>query len=570
MSPSGEGAPTPPGDAALGEYERAKFDLADLLRALPWTAARAEPLRALFARLAEDRFNLVVVGRFSRGKSSLMNALLGRAWLPTGILPLTSVITAVSHGSEPGVVLHHVHTSLTTELPLAALEAHVTERGNPGNRERVRVAEVRLPAELLRRGFHFVDTPGLGSSIRENTLTTEGFLPEADALLLVTGFDSPLSAEELAVLQSARNGGRSVFVAVNKADMASEAERREVLAHLDHQLRAGLGNLMPLVLSVSARDGLAARLAGDAEALERSGVPALERALVGFLLRDRRRDFLRLSCDRVEAMLATDTATGPALQRLRQLRARLEREAPATTAAAVVSAAPATRPAACPVCATMEQRVLDLLVGLQGQLRRDHAAREALVAAGGLCGPHAWTMAALAAPRELCVGLAPVLEAAAATLRDAGLVPTGPDAAAAPAWAAASGCCPACEAAAMAEREALAALAATPALEAAATCLPHLGRLAALLPPATARRLLAASATRLQALAEDARRFALRQDAARPDLGDAGDRELGAWVVTALAGHHGANPSRRLDRATDPRMDAPSCHPAGDLTGAGT
>ena len=89
----------------LKDYERAKFALADLLRALPWTSARAEPLRAMFARLAEDRFNLVVVGRFSRGKSSLMNALLGQAWLPTGILPLTSVVTAVSYGSVPGVTL---------------------------------------------------------------------------------------------------------------------------------------------------------------------------------------------------------------------------------------------------------------------------------------------------------------------------------------------------------------------------------------------------------------------------------------------------------------------------------
>ena len=51
--------------------------------------------RDLLARIAENRFQLMVVGRFSRGKSTLMNAILGREYLPTGIVPLTSVITTV-------------------------------------------------------------------------------------------------------------------------------------------------------------------------------------------------------------------------------------------------------------------------------------------------------------------------------------------------------------------------------------------------------------------------------------------------------------------------------------------
>ncbi|MGI4940857.1 MAG: dynamin family protein [Janthinobacterium lividum] len=219
----------------------------------------------MFARLAEDRFNLVVVGRFSRGKASLMNALLGRALLPTGILPLTSVVTAVSHGSAPGVVLHHTDTSLTTDIPLKALADHVTERGNLGNRRRVRIAKVRLPEELLLRGFFLVDTPGFGSSVIENTRTAEAFLPEADALLLVTSSDFPLSEEELAVLRVARKAGRMAFVAVNKADAASKAERTDVMLHLDGQLRLAFGTGTPPFFAVSTRDGLAAQLAGDAE-----------------------------------------------------------------------------------------------------------------------------------------------------------------------------------------------------------------------------------------------------------------------------------------------------------------
>ena len=66
----------------LLQYEHLKFDLASVLRAASARLQESSPrhetdVRDLFARLAEDRFNLVVVGRFSRGKSTLMNAIFG-------------------------------------------------------------------------------------------------------------------------------------------------------------------------------------------------------------------------------------------------------------------------------------------------------------------------------------------------------------------------------------------------------------------------------------------------------------------------------------------------------------
>ena len=70
-------------------------------------SGKSAVLRDLFARLAADRFNITLVGRFSRGKTSLMNAILGMDRLPTGVVPLTSVITEVTYGSEAKAVLHY-------------------------------------------------------------------------------------------------------------------------------------------------------------------------------------------------------------------------------------------------------------------------------------------------------------------------------------------------------------------------------------------------------------------------------------------------------------------------------
>ena len=64
----------------------------------PTRAAGTWPRRA--TRVAEDRFNLVVLGEFKRGKSTLINALLGRDVLPTGVVPLTSVVTAIGAGDR--------------------------------------------------------------------------------------------------------------------------------------------------------------------------------------------------------------------------------------------------------------------------------------------------------------------------------------------------------------------------------------------------------------------------------------------------------------------------------------
>lgn len=317
----------------LRDYEHIKFDLAEVLRTIeldsqlaarPGIAATGRDLSThihdLFSRLAEDRFNLVVFGRFSRGKSSLMNAMLGMDRLPTGVIPLTSVITTVAYGSDERVVLFFHSSGLFSDIPLSQLAENITERGNPGNMKGIRTAEVQLPAEILRRGFHFIDTPGLGSSIVANTRTTENFLGEADAFVLVTSYDSPLSEDELRVLDTIRLSGKRVFVVVNKHDSVRQTDREQVDEHLRQQLHTVFDKTAPIPFSMSATQALTARLSGDVQALEASGLPNFERALVAFLLDDRQREFLRNTWDRIADIVNAMPAADKAWQDLARLR----------------------------------------------------------------------------------------------------------------------------------------------------------------------------------------------------------------------------------------------------------
>ena len=143
----------------LKQYEQKKFAIAEVIRSAQAIDTKDGTLlaecRDLLTRLAEDRFNLLVVGRFSRGKSTLTNAILGGDLLPTGIVPLTSVITTVRYGSRKQVVLHFTDHGLSREVSLSELGDYVTQKENPGNIKKIAYAEIELPVEILRRGFFF-------------------------------------------------------------------------------------------------------------------------------------------------------------------------------------------------------------------------------------------------------------------------------------------------------------------------------------------------------------------------------------------------------------------------------
>ncbi|MGH7997042.1 MAG: dynamin family protein, partial [Opitutaceae bacterium] len=165
-------------ETRLQSYERLKLALGAQVRLLRESlkgrgdAQRAERCDALMTKLAEDRFTLAVLGQFKRGKSSLMNAVIGREILPVGLLPLTSAITVLRFGPSERLLVRHAHWAFLEEAPLEELPNFVTEKGNPGNRRQVQAAYLELPLPFLRHGLEFVDTPGIGSAISANTATT--------------------------------------------------------------------------------------------------------------------------------------------------------------------------------------------------------------------------------------------------------------------------------------------------------------------------------------------------------------------------------------------------------------
>ena len=294
---------------AIRSYDALKLEMGAIAQAAMLQSEKdkdtegAHAFQQLLARLAEDRFNLAVVGPFSRGKSSLMNAILGFNGLPTGILPHTSVITTVSYGPLERVLVQCEGWSLPQEIRLEQLAEYVTEQGNPGNRRRVALAGIELPAEILRHGLHFIDTPGLGSAIIANTETTERFLPEIDAAIFVSSFDFALSEVDIEFLRKIRATVGAVFFVLNKLDLVSESEREEVARFVRERLDREPSFGPSAFFAVSAKRGLEGKLRGDGTILSQSGLPELEAALAAFLSGDKTRQLTVRVRDRLVALL---------------------------------------------------------------------------------------------------------------------------------------------------------------------------------------------------------------------------------------------------------------------------
>lgn len=181
-----------------------------------------EQIAALRDRLDAARLRVLVAGEAKRGKSTLINALLGRAVLPAGVTPLTAVATTVRYGNDPRAEVRFADGH-EEKQPMSALPELVTERGNPGNRRRIAAVTVYLDAPLLAGGVELVDTPGTGSVFEWDTAAAHQALESMDAAVFVLTADPPVSAAERDLYAKVSGMSMVTFAVLNKADHLDQA-----------------------------------------------------------------------------------------------------------------------------------------------------------------------------------------------------------------------------------------------------------------------------------------------------------------------------------------------------------
>ena len=310
--------------------------------------APAAQLASLRERLGNEKLVVAFVAEFSRGKSELINAIFfadtGRRILPAtpGRTTMCPVELGWTNDEPAALSLLPIETRLEglslTELraqgrawrrlpldvadpdQLAQLLLEVTRTewvirdqaralgfwddetpdDNPPSDAQGRVevpawrhALINYPHPLLKQGLVVLDTPGLNAIGAEPELTL-GLLPSAHATVFILGADTGVTRSDMTIWRDHLGSHAPTrFVVLNKIDALEDplATQEEVRAQITAQQldTARMLDVRPeRVFPLSARQALAARVAGDEPALQASRLPELEAALGAQLLPQRR------------------------------------------------------------------------------------------------------------------------------------------------------------------------------------------------------------------------------------------------------------------------------------------
>lgn len=262
-----------PGMTSDGSVETLLDRLAALLP--PSDRGQLLPLRE---RLRSGRLRVLVAGESKRGKSTLINALLRRAILPAGVLPLTSVTTTVAAGDHDEVEATFLDGGRVTYAGFGVLADLVTEAGNPGNARGVSLVTVRTRHPLLAAGLELVDTPGTGSVHEHNSGEARRATQDMDLAIFVVSAAPPVSASEYAFLRDIREYAVETPVVLTKTDLLDPDELSAVRDFTADVVGRALGRIVR-VHPTSARQTLDTRTRADAALGASSGLPDLVRTL---------------------------------------------------------------------------------------------------------------------------------------------------------------------------------------------------------------------------------------------------------------------------------------------------
>lgn len=196
---------------------------------------------------AGDRTDLsiAVLGRFKAGKSSFLNHLIGRAVLPVGVVPVTSLVTDVGYSAQDAVSVRFAD-GREVQIPLRDLRLFVTEAENLLNWKHVEAVSVRLAALSQWPSLRFIDTPGLASAFAHNTEASLGWAPNVDIALVAIGVDPPLSSQDIALIGMLFRYTPRVAVLLTKADVLDGRQLGEVVDYVRSQLAARFEQSIPI------------------------------------------------------------------------------------------------------------------------------------------------------------------------------------------------------------------------------------------------------------------------------------------------------------------------------------
>jgi len=205
----------------------------------------SEELGACTRLLEENIYQVLVIGEAKRGKSSLVNALIGESLLPTDVDIATSQVFRIQPSDKRAAQLRFEDDSTKPiqidELARYGSQVVADAEGLPLLDQIIRWIEIETPCHFIPPNVRLLDTPGLGALYAHHSQITRRFIPHADAVLFVLESQAPISEPELAILDEILGVTRNVFFVQTKIDQFRRDEWENVRRRNEEILRARFG-----------------------------------------------------------------------------------------------------------------------------------------------------------------------------------------------------------------------------------------------------------------------------------------------------------------------------------------
>ncbi len=264
-------------------------------------------------KIADKTFRILIMGQFSSGKSSMINAFLGEPILPTKVMPATALITEIKYAQDKRVVVYPVPGKWEGgdepfDVPIDRIRDYCLidhKQGAANYKEGnviespFRKMEVYWPLEMLKDGVEVVDSPGLNDPNSHDTITLE-YLPSADAIIYCLNGVQPYTKLDVDTIAdiNLRGYNTPIFVVTRfdniKDESPSAADVEEAIDTINRNLKKSTRLMQPEyteklggngVFFVSSLQAIKAKRDKNKELLLESGYLKMEKYLEEFLVK---------------------------------------------------------------------------------------------------------------------------------------------------------------------------------------------------------------------------------------------------------------------------------------------
>ena len=196
-------------------------------------------IEALKARRESDNQLLVlpVVGEFSSGKTTLINALTNSKKLETASKATTSVIYEIYFGNpqEKGEIIYNDGTLEEVE------DLSVIKNDQLDNVQFIRIYDT---AQKIANSTVIVDTPGLSSNDTRHLQALNSYLPNADAILLCTDINQQITNSLIEFIKSSKLTEHPIYLIVTKTDSKTQNEVEQAIEYIQKNIELPLDNIV--------------------------------------------------------------------------------------------------------------------------------------------------------------------------------------------------------------------------------------------------------------------------------------------------------------------------------------